>query len=191
MQDTRVRRSLLRSLAGAAFLAFLAVSLSAGTVLAQGNSNNSRNNILFTQQDSVQKFDINFGTGAGSGYQVGTTVGKISGTSSVLFQVQLEPSATGIFPLTFTNSVTITDIDGDQIYFLNAGTGKFHLGDTTFVGSGGPLTGTYEVTGGTGKYASWKVGARYPYRAIATNPPLNGFGTVYVEVYSNPLKKTD
>ncbi len=197
MQDTRVRRSLLKSLTGAAFLAFLAVSLSAGTVLAQGNSDNSRNNILFTQQDQVKEFSLE----TLKGYQVGTATGKISGTTSVVFAFAFPQVSAGQPNLAFTNHVTITDIDGDQIFFLNEGTGFFNPppSSETFFGSGGPLTGTYKVTSGTGKYASWRIGTTYRYRAVATNPawgylgivPGGALGTVYVEVYSNPLKKTD
>ena len=57
--------------------------------------------------------------------------------------------------------MTITDIDGDQIFFENDGTGSFHLGipGFAFAGSGGPLRGTYVVTGATGKFSQWKVGS--------------------------------
>jgi hypothetical protein len=186
MPKTSVQRSYWKGLAGAALLVFMAVTISASGVLAQGNSDNSRNNILFTQQDTVQQFDVN----TGIGYQVGTAIGKISGTTSVFFVFELQAPPPGVLPLKFINKVTITDLDGDQIYFDNDGSGLFHLFDDHFVGAGGPLSGTYIVTGGTGKYESWRVGTKYKYRAIATNPPppATGLGTVYVEVYSNPLK---
>ncbi len=164
-------------------IALVVALMSLNCVWAQNGS--PPNNILFTQQDQVQKFDVDFSTGAGTGYQIGTAKGKISGTTSVFFSVQLLKAPPGNLPFQFSNTVTITDLDGDQIYFLNEGTGSFHLADPNFVGSGGPLTGTYKVTGGTGKFASWHVGQTFRYRAIATNPPTNGFGTVYVEVYSN------
>ncbi len=188
MTAAREEKRLRRMLAlGAATILMLAMT-TVGAAWAQ-NPGAGRDNILFTQQDNVRAFDINFQTGVGSGFQTGTATGKISGTTSVLFDVQLVPGdKAGQFDLSFTNTVTITDLDGDQVYFLNVGTGLFHLGDTTFVGSGGPLSGTYKVTGGTGKYEHWKTGKKFPYRAIATNPPADAFGTVYVEVYSNPVK---
>jgi hypothetical protein len=144
-----------------------------------------RGNILFTQRDEVQAFEFQ----TGLGYQTGTASGRITGTTFVDFTFTPSGPPTGdLLPFTFHNKVTITDIDGDQISFDNDGTGKFHLGvpGAEFKGSGGPLTGTYVVTGGTGKYASWKVGTKFHYRAIATNPPPNGrLGTVYVEVYGD------
>jgi hypothetical protein len=142
-------------------------------------------NILFTQQDDVQAFDFQ----TGLGYQTGTAKGKISGTTSVDFTfIPTGPPVGDLLPFEFHNKVIITDLDGDQIWFQNDGSGKFHLGvpGADFRGSGGPLTGTYVVTGGTGKYLRWKAGTRFTYRAIASNPPPNGrLGTVYVEVYSN------
>ncbi len=144
-----------------------------------------RGNILFTQQDEVQAFDFQ----TGSGYQTGTATGRISGTTFVDFAfVPTGPPAGDLLPFTFHNQVTITDIEGDQIQFDNDGTGSFHLGipGAAFKGQGGPLTGTYVVTGRTGKYASLKIGTKFPYRAIFTNPPPNGrLGTVYVEVYGH------
>ena len=44
--------------------------------------------LLFTQQDAVQAFDIQ----SGQGYQIGTAVGLISGTSYVSFQFALRPA---------------------------------------------------------------------------------------------------
>lgn len=137
--------------------------------------------VLFTQQDEVQAFD--FVTGLG--YQTGTVTGRISGTSFVDFQFSPSgPPVGDLLPFTFKSKVVITDLDGDQITFENEGSGKFHLGvGTAFIGQGGPLRGTYVVTGGTGKFKSWKVGTTFQYRAIATNPPPTGrLGTVYVEI---------
>jgi hypothetical protein len=138
--------------------------------------------LLFTQQDAVQAFDLT----SGQGFQIGTAIGLISGTSYVEFQfVPAGPPSGDVLPIAFHNKVTITDIDGDQIFFDNDGTGSFHLGipGAPFKGSGGPLRGTYVVTGATGKYSNWKVGSQFGYKAIATNPPApNGLGNVYVEV---------
>lgn len=144
---------------------------------------------LFTQQDSVQAFDLV----SGNGYQIGTATGKISGTTFVDFQFSPTGSPVGdVLPISFQNKVIITDVDGDQIFFDNNGTGSFHLGipDAEFRGSGGPLTGTYIVTGGTGKYQSWTAGTAYRYRAIMSNPPnpANALGTVYVEVSRYKIK---
>jgi hypothetical protein len=144
---------------------------------------------LFTQQDAVRAFDPS----TGKGYQVGTATGIISGTSYVEFQITpTGPPVGDALPFSFSNKIIITDIDGDQIFFDNNGTGSFHLGvpGFDFKGSGGPLTGTYVVTGATGKYQSnahkyrrWAVGSTYRYRATWTNPPAPGaLGTVYVEV---------
>lgn len=138
--------------------------------------------LLFTQQDAVQAFDLV----SGHGFQIGTAIGLISGTSYVDFQfVPTGPPSGDALPIAFHNKVTITDIDGDQIFFDNDGTGSFHLGipGAPFKGSGGPLRGTYVVTGATGKYSDWKVGSKFGYKAVATNPPApNGLGNVYVEV---------
>ncbi len=138
---------------------------------------------LFTQQDAVQAFDLV----TGKGYQIGTATGKITGTTFVEFQISpAVPPVTDVFPISFQNKVVITDIDGDQIFFDNNGTGSFHLGipGSNFIGTGAVLTGTYVVTGGTGKYQSWKVGSTYRSRAILTNPPAppGGLGNVYVEI---------
>jgi hypothetical protein len=139
--------------------------------------------VLFTQQDAVQAFDL----GTGKGFQIGTATGEIAGTTLVQFQfIPTGPPSGDVLPIAFSNKVTITDIDGDQIFFDNNGTGSFHLGIPTapFQGSGGPLSGTYVVTGGTGKFSKVKVGSTFDYRAIATNPPTppGGFGNVYVEI---------
>ncbi len=138
---------------------------------------------LFTQQDAVQAFDLV----TGKGFQIGTATGIISGTTFVEFQfAPVGPPVGDVLPISFQNKVIITDIDGDQIFFDNNGTGSFHLAipGFEFKGFGGPLTGTYIVTGGTGKYHSWRVGSTYGYRAIWTNPPPPPvtFGNVYVEI---------
>jgi hypothetical protein len=139
---------------------------------------------LFTQQDAVQAFNLT----TGKGFQIGTVTGMISGTSFVEFQFSPTGAPVGsVIPIAFQNKVIITDIDGDQIFFDNNGTGSFNLGipGAEFKGSGGPLTGTYVVTDATGKYLShrWMVGNTYRYRAIWTIPPLpDTLGTVYVEI---------
>ncbi len=160
-----------------AVLVFLAIS-----PMANAQENHSAL-VLFTQQDAIQAFDL----GSGKGYQIGTVTGKISGTSLVEFQfAPAGPPVGDVLPITFQNKVIITDLDGDQIFFDNNGSGSFHLGipGFDFKGSGGPLTGTYVVTGGTGKYQAWTVGSSYTYRAIHTNPPTpaGGLGTVFVKV---------
>jgi len=142
-----------------------------------------RDHILFTQQDAVQAFDLL----TGQGYQIGTSTGDIAGTTLVEFQfIPTGPPVGDVLPIAFHNKVTITDIDGDQIFFDNDGIGSFHLGvpGADFRGTGGPLSGTYVVTGGTGKFQQIKVGSTYAYRAIATNPPSppDRLGNVYVEV---------
>jgi hypothetical protein len=139
---------------------------------------------LFTQQDAVQAFDIT----TGAGKQVGTVTGRISGTSSVNFQFTITgPPVGGALPISFHNTVILTDLDGDQIFFDNDGTGTFHVGlpGDPFKGVGGPLRGTYEVTGATGKFAAdWKVGTTLDYEAIWTTPPDGGFGTAYAQIAS-------
>jgi hypothetical protein len=138
--------------------------------------------LLVAQHDAVQAFDVV----TGKGFQIGTTTGIVDGTSYVSFQFTIvgPPGTDGAFPITFTNKVIITDMDGDQLFFDNNGTGKFHVGipGDPFAGTGGPLTGTYVLTGGTGKFASWKVGSTYDYRAIATNPPNGALGNVHAQV---------
>ena len=142
-----------------------------------------RRHILFTHQDAVRSFDL----ATGRGVQIGTATGTISGTTFVEFQLSpTGPPVGDVLPIAFQNAVIITDIDGDQIFFDNSGTGSFHLGipGSDFRGSGGPLTGIYVVTGGTGKYQEWEVGSEYGSRAVLTNPPSppGGLGSVYVEV---------
>lgn len=135
------------------------------------------------QLDTTQTFDL----ATGRGLQVGTVTGLISGTTSV--EVAFFPAGPPVgdaLPVTFQNKVIITDLDGDQIFFDNNGTGSFHVGipGFPFRGAGGPLVGTYVVTGGTGKYASWTVGTTFSYRAAWTLPPNppGALGTVYAEI---------
>ncbi len=168
-----------RRVLAAAVALVCAALLTARPALAQAR----HVHVLFTQQDAVQAFDL----GTGKGFQVGTATGEISGTTFVDFQFAPAGLPNGdALPITFTNKVTITDLDGDQLFFDNAGTGTFNLGvpGSPFQGSGGPLTGTYVVTGGTGKFADWKVGTSFAYRAIVTSPPTppGGLGSVFVEI---------
>ena len=138
--------------------------------------------LLFAQHDEVQAFDVR----TGKGFQTGTTTGIVNGTSYVNFHFAIvgPPGTDGALPITFNNKVIITDMDGDQLFFDNPGTGRFHVGipGDTFAGTGGPLTGTYVLTKGTGKFASWAVGSTYDYRAIATNPPNGHLGNVHAQV---------
>jgi hypothetical protein len=182
-----VNRSRGKAAAAIAGLILLAVTVSVANAEPAGSSFGL---ILFTQQDAVQAFDLV----TGKGYQIGTATGIISGTTFVEFQfAPAGPPVGDELLITFQNKVIITDIDGDQIFFDNNGTGSFHLGvpGFGFQGSGGPLTGTYVVTGATGKYQSehgryhrWAVGSTFRYRAITTNPPSppGALGTVYVEI---------
>ena len=138
---------------------------------------------LFTQHDAVRAFDFT----TGKGYQTGTAAGWISGTTFVDFQfAPVGPPVGDALPITFTNKVIVTDVDGDQVFFDNNGTGTFHLGIPSFdfKGSGGPLIGTYVVTGGTGKFAHWRIGTTFRSRAVVTNPPspAGALGNVVVEV---------
>jgi len=153
------------------------------TVLAGTSMPVLAKKIHFVQQDVVEAFDLV----TGQGYQIGTATGDINGTTSVSFA--LSPSGPPVgdtLPITFSNKVIITDIDGDQLFFDNNGTGSFHLAipGADFRGSGGPMTGTYVLTGATGKYSGWKISRTFTYRAILTNPPspAGALGTVYVEV---------
>ncbi len=163
---------------GAAYL-IIAMLLLTSCTSGDGAAAVAATTIQFMQQDSVQSFDL----ATGAGRDVGTVTGSISGTSVVQFQfTPSAPPTTDPFPITFSNKVTITDLDGDQIYFDNNGTGSFHLGVSPgFSGSGGPLVGTYVVTGGTGKYQSWTVGRTFQYHAIWTSP-TGSLGTAYSEI---------
>ncbi|HEY1912839.1 MAG TPA: hypothetical protein VGG73_18075 [Vicinamibacterales bacterium] len=167
----------------------VAVALSLGASVSSARAD-GRDKLLFTQQDAVQAFDL----GTGQGYQIGTATGDINGTTLVEFQFIPTGAPVGdALPIAFQNKVTITDIDGDQIFFDNNGTGTFHLGvpGADFRGSGGPLSGTYVVTGGTGKFKSVKVGSTFTYRAVATNPPAppDRLGNVFVQVSEQHGKK--
>ncbi len=195
---TCLRRSTLLVFVLIATLSILA------TAVAQ-NTTPGRANILFTQQDEVQKFELNppdlehHNLLWGKGYQTGTAIGKISGTSYVTWTfLVVTPIVDDKATISFDNTVIVTDLDGDQITFRHVGTGLFHFAlfdvfTDTFQGSGGTLTGTYQVTGGIGKYASW-VGNKFDYRGIATNPPpkvpggLEPLGNVYAEIYSGKSK---
>jgi len=137
---------------------------------------------VIRQQDQVQAFNV----ATGKGFQTGTATGPISGTTSVDFHFTIigPPAADGALPISFANKVIITDLDGDQLFFDNDGTGEFHAGlpGDPFAGTGGPLRGTYVLTGGTGKYGGLAVGTQLAYKAIWTNPPNGAMGTVYVEL---------
>jgi hypothetical protein len=136
--------------------------------------------LLLIQRDALQAFDVV----TGQGQHVGTATGQVSGTTSVQFQyAPAGPPHGDVLPILFHNDVTVTDIDGDQLVYSADGTGSFHLGipGSGFRGTGGPLTGTYVVTGGTGKYSAWTSEQQCPYRAVATMPP-SGLGTAYVEL---------
>jgi hypothetical protein len=174
-----VNRCRGKATAAVGALILLAVTIS---VASAGMENARFTRVLFTQQDAVQAFDLL----TGKGYQVGIATGEVAGTTFVEFQfTPAGPPSGDSLPITFQNKVIITDIDGDQIFFDNEGTGSFHLGipGADFLGTGGPLTGTYVVSGGTGKYQGWTVGSTYRYRAIYTFPPLSGkLGNVYVEI---------
>ena len=172
------RKTFARIARPAAAFIVLAVVFSA----TLGASDEGRR-LLFAQRDEVQAFDV----ATGVGYQTGTTTGRVIGTSFVDFHFTITgpPGADGALPIAFNNKVIITDLDGDQLFFNNPGTGRFHVGvpGDKFVGTGGPLTGTYVLTGGTGKFATWKVGTTYDYRAIATNPPKAGaLGNVFAQI---------
>lgn len=173
----QLRKVWSRTAAPAAALMILAVVCSATL-----RADDEVPRLLIAQHDEVQAFDF----GSGKGFQTGTTTGLIIGTSYVDFHFTIvgPPGSDGAFPITFANTVIITDMDGDQLVFDNNGTGRFHAGipGDPFRGSGGPLTGTYVVHSGTGKFAKWKVGSTYDYRAIATNPPNGALGTVHVQV---------
>jgi len=183
------KQSVWRRIKAGAFAMVLAAGILAATQTA-GAQEPRGVATMFTQQDAVQSFDFV----TGKGYQIGTATGRISGTTFVSFQFAPSgPPVGDALPITFHNEVIITDIDGDQLLFDNDGTGTFHLGvpGADFRGSGGPLRGTYVVTGATGKYAAdWKVGTTLDYKAIATNPPspAGALGTVYVQIAARDKK---
>jgi len=177
----QVRRVFQRMVRPAA--ALVVVALVCGATL---RADEEAARLLIAQHDEVQAFSFDPQTGKGNGFQTGTTTGLIIGTSYVEFHFTFvgPPGPDGTFPFVFSNKAIITDMDGDQLVFDNNGTGKFHAGvpGDPFAGSGGPLTGTYVLKSGTGKFATWKVGSTYDYRAIATNPPNGALGTVHVQV---------
>lgn len=192
------------------FAALLMVTAGASSpLLAQGKSDSNRNNILFTLQDKVIRFDVLPGPTAGVGVQVGTATGKINGVSITNFHFDFSN-----FPsFTFVNRAGITDLDGDQIIFAVLGSGHFVIpplvdptfapdptkGEQVLFGAGGPVSGTYEVLATSGKYSQqFQVGQKFPFRAVGYNPnPLavvggaeptdTPLGAVYVEVYSNEV----
>jgi hypothetical protein len=195
------------------FVGFLILATGmSSALLAQGNSDSNRNNILFTMQDKVIRFDIP----SGLGVQVGTATGKINGVSITNFQFDLFSQ----FPIfTFHNRAGITDQDGDQIIFKVLGTGHFVVpplldpsvpsdhpdgfpdapADQVLGGTGGPVSGTYEVLATSGKYSRlFRAGQKFPFRAVGYNPnPVavvggpnptdQPLGAVYIEVFSNEV----
>src|SRR5579864_1482092 len=107
-----------------ATVAALVVSIVVGAA-ARARADDRDDRTLFTQQDAVQAFNL----ATGAGFQTGTARGLINGTSSVSFQFTIVgPPVGDALPITFHNTVVITDLDGDQIFFVNDGTGSFHLG---------------------------------------------------------------
>lgn len=163
--------------------ALAALGLAKTTKAASTANDASRGpELLFVQRDTVIAFDA----ATGLGTQVGTTDGKILGTSIMNFQF-IPLSQTEI---RFDNRTLITDLDGDQILFRYTGNGRFitPLGDTSVVGKlmgiGGPLGGTYECIQASGKWG-YLVGRKFGTRSAATNPANPGPGCVYVEVYND------
>ena len=164
-------------------------------VAAQRGSLQPNPKLLLTEQDKVVEFNPFTGEGA----QTGVATGKITGVSIVNFKFSFAS-----FPnFTFDNRAGITDVDGDQIIFSNAGTGRFiipGLVDPTLApgtapyqvfgnGLGGPLVGTYQVVATSGKYVgTYPIGQLFEYRAIAYNPSTpptapGTLGSVYIEVF--------
>jgi hypothetical protein len=177
MMSESLRKPLVRMARPVAASIVMAVLFSAAL-----RADDQEPRLLIAQHDEVQAFNVV----TGSGYQTGTTTGLVVGTSYVNFHFTIvgPPEADGALPITFSNKVIITDMDGDQLFFDNNGTGRFHVGipGDTFAGTGGPLTGTYVLTKGTGKFATWAIGSTYDYRAIATNPPNGALGNVHAQV---------
>ena len=196
--------------------ATLAVTLIGASPAAANQHQNSH--VLFIQQDSVVTFNItppnppSQPLGGGIGSQAGTATGAINGTTVVNFKYTFTAVPTAACPQCFgfdiDNRVGITDLDGDQIIFRNVGTGVFRpslidptlggdpgvapfqvFGNGPTRGTGGPLTGTYEVIATSGKYiALYKIGQTFSYRAVSFNPaaPPNtpgSLGSSYVEIY--------
>jgi hypothetical protein len=182
-----------------------------GAKSTQAGNGSQKPKVLFIQQDRIVTFDLTAPTvdqplGGSIGAQVGTATGAINGTSVVNFKYTFT-SNPFVRPLTFNfdNRVGITDTDGDQIIFKNVGTGVFNLPllDPTVGGnpgiaphqvfgngSGGPLTGTYQVVATSGKYVlQYLIGQVLPARAISFNPaspptPPGTTGSSYVEVFN-------
>ena len=197
-----IKLAVLRCAIGAALIGLGAV------VSTQAGSLPQKPHVIFVQRDRVVTFDLTAPTvdqplGGGIGAQVGTAAGVINGTTALNFKYTFT-SNPFVLPFTFNfdNRVGITDTDGDQIIFKNVGTGQFitPLRDPTLggnpgsppfqvFGTGGPLTGTYEVVATSGKYvARYPIGQRLSSRAISFNPatpptPAGTTGTSYVEVF--------
>ena len=199
-----IKLAVLRCAIGAALIGLGAV------VSTQAGSLPQKPHVIFVQRDRVVTFDLTAPTvdqplGGGIGAQVGTATGVINGTTALNFKYTFT-SNPFVRPLTFTfdNRVGITDTDGDQIIFKNVGTGQFitplldptlggNPGTTPFQvfgnGSGGPLTGTYEVVATSGKYVlRYPIGQILSSRAVFFNPatpptPAGTTGTSYVEVF--------
>src|SRR5579871_2447716 len=103
-----VQRTVERRLRGVAALA-AAVLVAALLVPQRAFADDDHGDkVLFTQQDAVQAFDL----GTGHGYQIGTAMGSISGTTFVDFQfAPTGPPNGDTLPISFHNKVIITDID--------------------------------------------------------------------------------
>ncbi|MCU1300661.1 MAG: hypothetical protein JWQ87_945 [Candidatus Sulfotelmatobacter sp.] len=153
-------------------------------------SETAAHRLLFIQQDNVVSFPP-----TGDGVRVGTATGRINGTTIENFQFLPVP------PPRFeaNDLLVVTDVDGDQLLFLvniaghflptssAGGIGNFPsgTGQGNIFGLGGPFTGTYQVTGATGKYVLL-INRKFPCRGVASNPAKGNFlGTVYVEVFSD------
>lgn len=168
--------------------------------LSEQPSTKDSNKVLFILQDKITRFDIP----GGLGLQVGTAMGQINGVSLTTFRYDFSN-----FPrFTFNNRTGITDTDGDQIIFKVVGSGRFVLplvdpttpGDTSappaqvLGGTGGPISGTYEVVAVSGKYAtSVAIGETFSFKGTIYNPNPASVGTdplgaVYIEVYGKGIK---
>lgn len=210
------------------FAALLLVTAGTSSPLyAQGKSashrksDSHRRNVLITLQDKVIRFDVNPASPtAGQGVQVGTATGRVNGVSITNFQFDLFSN----FPaFTFHNRAGITDQDGDQVIFRVLGSGNFVIPplldptvpsdhpagfpdappDQVLGGTGGPVSGTYEVVATSGKYSQLlQIGQKFPFRAVGYNPNpfavLGGpeptdeaLGAVYIEVYSNRVHEDE
>jgi len=166
------------------------------TASAQANAN-----ILFTQRDVTIEFILDFDPSSpmpigGHGVEAGTASGAIEGATLTNFKFR---------GITLDNRVGIADVDGDRIIFRKSGTGRFlpPLTDPSSppdfqvfgaTGSNIVLSGTYQVTEATGKFAKrFRIGETFPFISMAVNPswppgttPRLGTiipGSEYVEVY--------